>query len=922
VRRGTTTAVNLVGRGAEVSAVEALLTLLPSGGGALVVRGEAGMGKSVLLDLAVRRAVARGVRVLSCIGVQSETDLPFAGLHQLLAPVLGAMATLPDSRRDAIRAALRLDDVTLPDRFQISLAAFDLLVNTAEDGPLLLVADDVQWLDRPTGEVLAFVARRLGPDPVVLLAACRDGEGEGPLDAVGLPDLLLGPLAPVDAEALLEKNAVDVPGEIRERILGDAAGNPLALVELPGIAARFVGDGLDLPQHLPLSRRLERTFTTRAAHLPAKCRTLLLVAAMNADGSVHESLTAASQVIGAAVTLTDVSPAVDARLVDVTNGRLRFRHPLVRSGLVQAASPADRQAAHAALADVLTQQPERRVWHLAAAAAGPDESIAIALEDAALLAERRGAPSAAITALVRAADLSEAPGRRGDRLVRAGLLAHQLGSFDSAVRLLDAAVPLPLDESVRTRLNWWREVLVGGFWTGADRIRTFADLADRMLDEGHVDLAVEALVDTALRCYWSNPDAETRSRLLAVVDRIPLESVGPDAVEAMALIAPVERRAVVLEALARVQPYAGDLDAMLHYGNAALAVGEAPLASSLLSAAVAGFRTRGHLGKAAQGLVYQAWASVLLGTPSIADPVANEAERLAVETGQMLWAAVAQLAQAVLAGRHGDTTRAEGLANAAEAFLLPLRANPLLSQVAFARGTAALGAGRPEAAYDHLAAIFDPLTAFYHPHVRSWALIDLVEAAVRCDRREQGAVVVAEMAPQARGTGASILGVAVAVATAMLAADDGMDDAVAAAMDLDLSQWPLARARLLLAHGVQLRRRRETTASRVSLRAARDTFDALGAVPWGEQARQELRASGEVSARRTPRVTNELTPQEFQIAQLAAAGLTNREIAQQLYLSHRTISTHLYRIYPKLGVTSRRELEGALPGQLPTRRPV
>ena len=329
------------------------------------------------------------------------------------------------------------------------------------------------------------------------------------------------------------------------------------------------------------------------------------------------------------------------------------------------------------------------------------------------------------------------------------------------------------------------------------------------------------------------------------------------------------------------------------------------------TAAAAGSRARGHLGLLGQVLLSQGWSALLLGHAGLAWPAAEEAARLLAESGLPLWAACAQLAQAVLAGRRGDTATATELAAQAEQVLLTGGVPPLLALVQLARGTAALGAGRHDEAYEQLARIFDPHDAAYHPHLRAWALVDLAEAAASGGHQDAARRHHAELIPQAAATGSPLLRASLAVAAPMLATGDAQAP-FDTAFDTGLTAWPLHRARLQLAYGMWLRRRQQAGESRAPLRAARDTFDALGADAWAERARRELRAAGERSGRPALRVLDLLAPQELQIARLAAEGLSNREIGQQLYLSHRTVRNHLYRVFPKLGITSRAELAAAV----------
>jgi DNA-binding CsgD family transcriptional regulator len=395
--------------------------------------------------------------------------------------------------------------------------------------------------------------------------------------------------------------------------------------------------------------------------------------------------------------------------------------------------------------------------------------------------------------------------------------------------------------------------------------------------------------------------------MTAVAEAMPVAGEDPRLLFVLAHCDPAGHGAAVLARLGQHQPGSGTAYQDNLLGYAAAAVGACEQAVGFQTVAAAGLRARGWLGLLGTVLLSQGWSALLLGQAAVAGPAANEATRLLAESGRPLWVACAQLVQAVLAGRRGDPA-ATGLAAQAERVLLAGGLPPMLALVQLARGTAALGAGRYDEAYEQLARIFDPHDPAYHPHVRSWALVDLAEAAAGGGYQDAARRHHAELIPQAAATGSPLLRAGLAVAAPLLATGDEAQALFDAAFDTGLAAWPLHRARLQLAYGMWLRRRQQAGESRAPLRAARDTFDALGADAWAGRARRELRAAGERSGQPAPRALDLLAPQELQIARLAAGGLTNREIGQQLYLSHRTVSSHLYRIFPKLGITSRAEL--------------
>ena len=895
--------------------VDGLLDRLPGQGAALLIRGAPGIGKSTLLAEARRRAAERGALVLRTSGVESEARLPFAGLHQLLRPVLGHAESLAPPQRDALLAAFGMAEAAAPpDPFLIALSVLNLLSDTGDDVPVLLSVEDAHWLDRPTLAALAFVARRLDVEPIVLVAAARDGVERG-IDIAGVRELRLEGLDDDASRALLDETAPGLAATLRERFLAEAAGNPLALVELP-LAAGHVADSAPLPAWLPLTTRLEQAFAAQVSALPTATRTLLLAAAHNDGDALSEVIQAGSRLAGEPLGTDDLAAALQARLVEVEDLRMRFRHPLVRSAIHQSATLAQRHAAHAALAESLVGEPGRRVWHRAAALIGADEEVAADLDEAATVARRRGASTVAFAALQRAAQVSEDPACRTERLVRAAELAFELGRPDTVLTLLREAEPLTLTPPQRTRLAWLREMSAQTEWSGDSQATAFVAIAEQLHEVGDTDLALNALFLIAFRSWWTNPNVETRELIIRTAEAMLVDEQRPERLAVVGLADPVGRGAAVLECATRLSPESiGDPLVLMQLASGITAVTDYPAAQRLLATAVEGLRAQGRLGLLAHGLTSLAWGAIHMSAYAVAMPAAEEAARLARETAQPRWAAVADMAQATIAGLRGDGAAAERFAEQAEGVLLPMGAGPMLGLVQYGRGVAALAAGRHAEAFASLRRIFDPDDIAHHQRLTWWAIGDIVDAGTHCGEHAAADALVAELDPIAAETPAPLLHAGLTHARALLADDheaEGLFEAGVGA-DSEVARWPLLRARMLLNYGAWLRRQRRVADSRAPLRAAREAFDALGAIPWAERARQELRASGETSRRRTPDARDALTPQELQIAQMAAAGMTNREIGQQLYLSHRTVGSHLYRIFPKLGITSRSELPSALP---------
>ncbi|HEX5439561.1 MAG TPA: LuxR C-terminal-related transcriptional regulator [Ktedonobacterales bacterium] len=867
-----------------------------------------------MLAHAHARAQAGGWLIFTCAGVQSEARLPFAGLHQLLRPVLNDVTNLPDPQRDALYAAFGMaSSLPAPERFLIALAALNLLTGVAVDAPLLILVEDAQWLDRPTCDVLAFVARRLESDSVLLLFALRDGFSSVLLEA-GLPQLYVEGVDATAAAALLDAQDISVDAAVRRRILENAAGNPLALIELPvALQAEKHGGSALLPPWMPLTTRLERAFSARASELPMITRTLLLVLVANDSESLSEALDAARSLSnGAAVSEEALEPAVEAGLVVPVDVIARFRHPLIRSALYQAAGGAQRRAAHAALAAVLADQPDRAIWHRAAALVGRDEQVATDLEAAARRALLRGANASAVTALERASQLTNNPTQQGKWLIEAAWLAIDYDN-DLGRQLVQAAEPLELGPHERTEVLWFLEAHgEDGKWSGAARIRPFVEMADQARLNGEVDRALELLWRIALRCFWSNPDRETRALVAEAADRLPVPESHPLLNCILACSAPIEYGGVVIERLSGLDSAETDPVSAWLLGTAATAVGAFDRAVEYLSAAIASLRTLGRLGSMAQALVSQALATRYTGNWSIAAPAAEEASQLTRETKALRWMAAAQAIGAAVDGLRGETIAAQTSATEAEQVIRAESAHPMLALVQLARGATSLSAGHYAEAFEYLWRVFDPADIAYHPVVRCWAVGDLVDAAMRSNHHEQARAVVEEMETLASRSPFPALLAGLSYARPLLAEDDDAEALFLAGLDADQRNLALTRERLQLGYGSWLRRHQRRKEARAPLRAARDGFDALGAAPWAERARQELRATGESSHRREPGALDLLTPQEIQIAQLAAEGLSNREIGERLYLSHRTVGFHLYRIFPKLGVTSRAGLNASL----------
>ena len=888
----------LIGRDDELVRLYGLIDGIGRRGGALIVRGEAGIGKSALLDAAATRAHERDVTVVSATGIPFEARFAFAGLRELLLPFLEARDRLAPPQRRALETAIGLADGDAPDPFLVGLAALGLLTEAETKRPLLLLVEDAQWLDGPSVEVLGFVARRLELEPVIVVFAVREGVASA-VDEWGVPELRLEGLDETSSNALLRLADPDLPDDLRARVLAEAAGNPLALIELPSAAASL--DGAAPPEALPLPTRLEQAFAARLAGLDPETRRLLLFAALE-DGELPEPASDPAW-----------APAVAAGLGAVDQGAFRFRHPLIRSAVAQAATSDERREAHAALARALENEPDRAVWHRAAAAAGPDEEVAEALDVAAERARLRGGRDVAVAALERAAELSVDRDSQALRLFRAGELAFEIGRATDSARLLSAAQQLGLPPRERA-LASFRIESFETTWSGAATIRSFAGIARELAEGGHDDQALQTLDAVSLRAHWEHLDRETRRDVAQIVDQLATAPDDPARLATLALFDPVGQGAEIVRRVKQMAPLdLPDPYGQLQVGQAAAAVWADNLALPFLRAASAGYRADGRLTHLVASLVAEAWAELRAGAVRVAITAAAECVQLAQETRQVRYVAVGQLAEAIAAVETGGGDLAEQLIGAAEAMLLPLGANPLLALVALARGRQALAHERFAEAYVQLLRISDPNDAAYHQFVGGWMLADFADAARQGDGdREVVDEFLREWEAVATATSAPHLVVQLGYAKAVLADDEDAEPLFESALSAGAEGWPSYAARAQLAYGTWLRRQHRMADSRAPLREAAQSFDALGLLRLAERARRELRASGETPRKRVPEAWAQLTPQELQIAELAAEGLSNREIGERLYLSHRTVGSHLYRLFPKLGVTSRTQLRGAL----------
>jgi DNA-binding CsgD family transcriptional regulator len=880
----------------------------------LVIRGEAGVGKSVLLRYAEHQA--SGFRVAHVAGVESEMELPFAGLHQLCAPMLDQLDALPPPQQRALRVALGLAAGDAPDRFLVALGALTLLAEVAEQQPLACFVDDAQWLDGASRQVLGFVARRLLAEPVALVFAVREPSADAEL--VGLPELALGGLDEEDARSLL---ATVIPGRIdervRDRIVAETRGNPLALLELPrGLSAAQLAGGFGLPELLPLSGRIEESFRRRLDELPNRTRLLLLIAAAEPVGDSALMWRAATLL---AVPGTALEPAARTGLLDV-GAQVRFRHPLVRSAVYRSASDLERRSVHGALAQATDAEaePDRRAWHRAQATRAPNEDVAAELERSAGRARARGGLAAAAAFLRRAADLTLDANRRAERMLAAAHVNLQAGAFDAALGLLAAAEAGPLDELGRARVDLLHAELAYAQNRGSDApplllraARTLEGLDVRLSRDTYLDAWSAALfagrlatdgnlldVSRAVRTAPAPPDPPRPSDLL-------LDGFALVFTEGRAAATPVLQRAAAAFAGADVS-----VEEMLRWGwlatAAAVFVWDYDTCLALATREVDVARESGALEVLAVGANVMGQAAALGGDFATAQLLISEADAVREATGTL----VAPYGALVLAAIRGREDEASKLIEATIRAATPGGQGTAVQYAHWANAVVMNALGRyEEALVAAMRASEDTPELF----VAAWALVELVEAACRTGATELAAVALEELSERMQGSDSEwALGVE-ARSRALLSEGKAAERLYREAIDrLGRTRLrpELARGRLL--YGEWLRRENRRADARHQLREAHEAFVAIGAAGFAERARRELVATGERVRSRRPETRDELTQQEEHIARLARDGLTNPEIGAQLFLSPRTVEWHLRKVFSKLEITSRRQLRAAL----------
>lgn len=908
----------LVGRDKDLAFIHSFFGNSEVHGAALLLSGEAGVGKTAVLDAVATGATHNGIRVLRAAGVQFEADISYAGLNQLLVPLFDDFDVLDPVHRDALRVAVGIGSGPAPDRLLTSTAVLLLLRLTAARTPLLLVIDDLPWLDRATNAVLGFVARRLVGSTIGFLAASREGS-ESFFESSGLTEHRLEPLDDASSTELLALAHPDVSPAVRRRIAAEARGNPLALVELPvALSAEQRATLAMVPAVLPLSERLQALFASRVAELPARSRELLLLAALDGTGDLASVEAAAS----GRADVDDLVPAEQARLVTVSAGnrRLSFRHPLIGSAVVELATGTERRQAHRALADVLGGQLERRAWHLGEAATGPDETVAALLEEAARGRLRRGDALGAVAALTRSAGLSPAASDESRRLAVAAYVGVDSGGeLEDATRLLaESRLVHPVGDQSLHAATASAFLLINRDGDIDTAYRLLIGAIESSEPEHHYDASDEGLIEALhlliLLC-WYGGDPKLWEPMLAFMERLTPEP--PELLWVITQIFgdPARTGAAALPRLTELIATVGDDPTrVIRVGTASVfadRLGDFRWATRrLVEQGRAGTApVRRHLG----ALMHLGLDYFHLGRWDDAAQLAAEGLALCENHDYRFFAWYFQYIQAAVAAAQGDAETSAALTEEIVRWAMPRGTYGARFFACHARALAALGSGDFETAYQHACTLSPPGTVAPYLPIALWGTMDLVEAAIRTGREQEAAAHAAAMRASSMAALSPRLEMLVLACEALTTPGRPGLALFEQALSLpDPERWPFDVARVRLFFGERLRRLRATADSREQLAQALEAFQRLGAKPWVTRTVAELRASGQSTPAAARPGPVALTAQELQIATLAATGLTNKQIAERLFLSHRTIGTHLYQIYPKLGITSRAALRDAL----------
>ena len=912
-------ATELKGRRSEGGALDRLIGAVRAGESrALVVRGEPGVGKTALLEHMVEQA--SGCLVARTAGVQSEMELAYAAVHQLLAPMLDRLERLPAPQRDALRTAFGVARGSTPDRFLVGLAVLSLLSDAAEEQPVICVVDDEQWLDRASAQVLGFVARRLEAESVGVVFAARGLSDE----VAGLPELVVEGLPEGDARALLDSVlTAPLDARVRDQIVSETRGNPLALLELArGVAPAELAGGFALPGAVPLSRSIEESFRRRLEALPPESRRLVLLAAADPVGEPLLVWRAAGRLgIGPAA----AAAAAEAGLLELA-ASVRFRHPLVRSAAYRSASLQERQAVHGALAEVTDPEldPDRHAWHRAQAAPGPDEEVAAELERSADRAQRRGGLAAAAAFLERAAVLTPEPARRAQRLLAAARVKRDAGALDPALGLLVAVEAGPPDALRTAEVEHLRGQIAFDQQRVGDAARLLLGAA-RRLEPIDADSARETHLEALVAAMWAD-DLDSPGGLPEAAKAASAAPPGPDPPRGVDLLldafalrltegysaaAPTLTRA--LEPFLALNVANEDVGRWRWSATIALELWDFESWHALAARQAQFARDTGALVQLQFALNLLAWTHHVAGDSTAAAQLIEEERLIAEATGNPPLA----YTEMMLAAWRGREAQAS---EPIEATLGEATAGGLgVNLATYASSVLDNGLGRHDAARDAAWRLFERDPVAYGPFV----VPELAEAASRTGDVASVRAALEWLSERTRVTPTEwALGIQARV-RALLSEGEVADSHYRESIErLGRTRVRRELARGHLLYGEWLRRERRRADARAQLRSAHEMLARMGIEAFAERARRELSATGETTRKRTLETRDELTAQERQIARLARDGLSNPEIGARLFISPRTVQYHLGKVFAKLEISSRNQLERVLPGDLASARPL
>ncbi len=911
---------SMVVRGGEL---DDLCTALEPEGQTRLVLGDAGMGKTTLLAALAAHAMADAWVVLRATGSESESALDYATLHQLLRPLMGGVDALAVRQRAALLDALGMsDELTAPNELLVRIAALTLFSNAAAAQPLLLVVDDVHWADQASLDVLEFVGRRLEGERISIVLAARPDLGRTRLESVFRP-VVLRSLSPHEADRLLDAQPHPPAGPARMMVLEQSSGLPLALVELARVAAENPDLAVSWTETpLPLNQRLEQLYADQLRRLPDDVRSALLLTSLATDTDVDSAGSAGSfePAPGA------MAAAEDAGLITRRDGRIAFTHPLVRSAVYHEATPAQRIRAHEVLAAAVASHPDRQAWHLAAATEHPDEAIAARLEQIGRAAKRRGSMAVAAAALERAAELSSDSSSAAARITEAARAAGAAGFVSWTQRLSAGAVALSDDPATAVEMRRMAGWVLSTTDQHAACVTLLLELATEQASLSPA-VAWGCLPMAATAAYYSG-DPALRERVLSVYASIPPpaqvpadpSAVGDPVVTAIdvwthAMLEPFRRDETTVERLRTLSRLDLGLDLRPVVASANRQLDETHLAIEVIQgvARQVDENVRGPAIAHGTMMTVLSWAYGDAGRWDEALDVVSAARHIAATYDQPVVLASGHALEARIAACRNDPEGARRHAAEVTAAVDPVVSRIFAVLAHHAAGLAASGQGDHRTAFAELRRLVAPDGSATHYRDSYYALADLAEAAVRSGQPEEGRFLVDGLLERFTGTASQRLKNIVDHARALLDTDGSAEDHYRAAVgNPEGDAWPYERARAQLSYGRWLRRERRSVEARPVLELAAQTFARLAATTWLELTRNELRAAGVEQAPFSAEHLASLTPSERQVVLLAGRGFSNRTIADRLFLSPRTVESHLYKAFPKLGISTRAQLHALL----------